>query len=75
MKDQKYEHQSIFPFWGRTQLNFRHKYGKPTIFSKNSSCCQVFSPNCQKMTLWHHWGASQGVSDTPVMGGGNGCPQ
>ena len=23
------------------------------IFPKNSSSCQVFSPNCQKMTLWH----------------------
>ena len=25
MKDQTYEHQSIFPFWGRIKLNFRDK--------------------------------------------------
>ena len=32
MKDQKYEHQSIFPIWGWIKLNFRNKYGKPNIF-------------------------------------------
>ena len=40
---------------------------KSNIFSENLSHCQVFSTNCQKMTLWHHWGVSQGASDTPVM--------
>ena len=53
MKDLKYEHQSSFPLWGRMKLNFRDRNGKPNIFSKNSSCYQVFSPNTQKMTLWH----------------------
>ena len=53
MKGQKYEHQSIFPFWEGIKLNLGDKYGKPNIFSKNSSHCQVLSPNCQKMTLWH----------------------
>ena len=52
IKDLKYEHQSIFPLWQRVKLNFRDRYRKPNIFSKNSSCYQVFSPNCQKMTLW-----------------------
>ena len=64
IKDLKYEHQSIFPLWGRVKLNFRNRYGKPNIFSENLSCCQVFSKNCQKMTLYHHWGASWGASDT-----------
>ena len=27
------------------------------------------------MTLWHHWGASQGVSDAPHDGGSDGCPR
>ena len=53
MKNLKFEHQSIFPLWGRVKLNFRDRYGKPNIFSENSSRCQVFLPNCQKMTLWH----------------------
>ena len=68
IKDLKYEHQSIFPLWGRVKLNFRDRYGKQNIFSENLSCCQVFSTNCQKMTLWHHWGASWGVSDALMMG-------
>ena len=69
IKDLKYEHQSIFPLWGRIKLNFRDRYGKPNIFSENLNCCQVFSTNCQKMTLWHHLGASQGASDAPDDGG------
>ena len=52
MKDLKYEHQSIFPLWGRVKLNFRDRYRKPHIYSKNSSCYQFFSSNSQKMTLW-----------------------
>ena len=33
IKDLKYEHQSIFPLWGRVKLNFRDRYRKPSIFS------------------------------------------
>ena len=51
MKDLKYEHQSIFPFLGRVKLNFGDRYRKPNIFSKNSSHCQFFSSNSQKMRL------------------------
>ena len=65
IKHLKYEHQSIFPLWGRVKLNFRDRYRKPNIFSKNLS---HFSTNCQKMTLWHYWGASCGVLDAPMMG-------
>ena len=53
VKNLKFEHQSIFPMWGRVKLNFMDRYGKPNIFSENSSRCEVFPPNCQKMTLWH----------------------
>ena len=28
MKNLKYEHQSIFPLWGRVKLNFRDRKGK-----------------------------------------------
>ena len=52
MKDLKYEHQSIFPLWGRVKLNFRDGYRKPHIYSKNCSRYQFFSSNTQKMTLW-----------------------
>ena len=52
MKDLKYEHQSTFPLWGRVKLNFRDRYRKPDIYSKNSSHYQVFSPNSQKLSLW-----------------------
>ena len=43
MKDLKYEHQSIFPLWGRLKLNFRDRYRKPHIYSKNSSHYKFFS--------------------------------
>ena len=26
MQDLKYEHQSIFPLWGKVKLNFRNRY-------------------------------------------------
>ena len=41
-----------FPVVGRVKLNFRDRYGKPNIYSKNSSCYQVFSSNSQKLSLW-----------------------
>ena len=52
MKDLKYEHQSIFPLWGKVKLNFRDRYRKPNIYSKNSSHYQAFSSNSQKLSLW-----------------------
>ena len=42
----------IFLLWGRVKLNFRDRYGKLNIYSKNSSCYQVFSSNSQKLSLW-----------------------
>ena len=48
MKDLKYEHQSTFSLWGRLKLNFRDRYRKPKIYSKNSSPYQVFSSIHQK---------------------------
>ena len=52
MKDLKYEHQSTFPLWGRVKLNFRDRYRKPNIYSKNSTQYQGFSSNSQKLSLW-----------------------
>ena len=48
MKYLKYNHQSIFPMWGRVKLNFRDRYEKPNIDSKNSSRCQVFFTGLSK---------------------------
>ena len=42
----------IFLLWDRVKLNFRDRYGKPNIYSKNSSCYQVFSSNSRKLSLW-----------------------
>ena len=47
----KYEHQSIYPLWVGSNLILGTGIENQNIFSKNSSHCQVFSPNCQKMTL------------------------
>ena len=49
MKDLKYEHQSIFPLWGRLKLNFRDRYRKPHIYSKNIN---FFHQILKKITLW-----------------------
>ena len=44
----KFRHLKIFLFfgifllWDRVKLNFRDRYGKPHIYSKNSSCYRVF---------------------------------
>ena len=52
MKALKYEHQSIFPLWGRVKLNLRDRYRKPNIVFNNSSCYQFCSSNSQKLSLW-----------------------
>ena len=52
MKDLKHEDQSIFPLWGRVKLNFRDRYRKLNVFSKNSSRYQLFLSNSQKLSLW-----------------------
>ena len=52
MIDLKHEHQSTFPLWGRVKLNFRVRYRKLNVFSKNSSGYQLFSSNSQKLSLW-----------------------
>ena len=52
MKDLKYEHQSTFPLCGMVKLNFRDRYRKLNVFSKNSSHYQLFSSNSQKLSLW-----------------------
>ena len=52
MKDLKCEHQSTFPLWGRVKLNFRDRYRKLNVFSKNSSRYQHFLWNSQKLSLW-----------------------
>ena len=52
MKDLKHEHQSTFPLWGRVKLNFRDRYRKLNVFSKNSSRYQLFLSNSQKLSLW-----------------------
>ena len=52
MQNLKYEHQSTFLLCGRVKFNFRDRYRKPNIYSKSSSCYQVFSSNSHKMTLW-----------------------
>ena len=52
MKDLKHEHQSTFLLLGRVKLNFRERYRKLNVFSKNSSRYQLFLSNSQKLSLW-----------------------
>ena len=58
MKDLKNMNtKALFPCWGGSNLILGIGTENQIIFSENLSCCQVFSTNCQKMTL-----ASLGVS-------------
>ena len=41
-----------FSLVGRVKLNFRDRYRKLNVFSKNSSHYQLFSSNSQKLSLW-----------------------
>ena len=38
------------------------------FFLRTPAAVKFFLPNCQKMTLWYHWGASKGVSDASCDG-------
>ena len=42
MMDLKYEHHSISPCGGGSNLILQHRYRKLNIFSKNSSCYEVY---------------------------------
>ena len=58
MKDLKYEHQSTFPLWGRVKLNFRDRYRRLNVFSKNSSHYQLFHQilkNCHFGVKTNHY--------------------
>ena len=45
--------KAFFPCGGGSNLILATGMGNQIFFSKNSSLYQVFSPNSQKMTLWH----------------------
>ena len=71
--------KAFFPCGGVSNLILVIGPENQLFFSENLSHCQVFSTNCQKMTLWHHWGASWECWMPPpmmplMMGAGNGCP-
>ena len=44
--------KAFFPSGGGSKLILGIGRENQIFFSKNSSHCQVFSPNCQEMTLW-----------------------
>ena len=44
--------KALFTCGGRVKLNFRERYRKLNIFSKNSNHYQLFSSNSQKLSLW-----------------------
>ena len=48
MKDLKYEHQSIFPLWGRVKLNFGVGRVNQIFFLRIPAAVKFFSQNCQK---------------------------
>ena len=49
MKDLKYEHQSIFPLWGRFKLNFRDRYRKQIIFLRTPAAIKFFHQILKKL--------------------------
>ena len=51
MKDLKYEHQSIFPLWGRLKLNFRDRYRKPNIILRTPAAINFFHQILKNDTL------------------------
>ena len=79
MKYLKYKQKSIFPMWGRVKLNFRDRYERPNIYSKNSSHCQAFLTELSKNDFGAHhggctcdvmgasWGASDMMTVSPLI--------
>ena len=43
--------KAFFPCGGGSNLIFRDRYGKLNMFSKNSSCYQVFSTKFSKIVI------------------------
>ena len=52
MKDLKYEHQSIFPLLGRSNLILGTGKENQIFILRTQAAINFFSPNSQKMTLW-----------------------
>ena len=83
MKDQKYEHQIIFPFWEGSNLILGISMENQIFFLRTPAAVKFFTKLSKNDTL-ASLEASQGVSDAPhdggcplmppVMEGGNGCP-
>ena len=48
--------KAFFPCWERSNLILGTGRENQIFFSKNSSHCQDFLPNCQKITWGHHGG-------------------
>ena len=53
LKGLKYEHQSIFPLWGGSNLILETGSENRIFFLRTPAAVKLFLPNCQKMTLWH----------------------
>ena len=51
MKYLKYEHQSIFPFWGRVKLNLGTDMASQIFILRTLATVKFFLQDCQKMTL------------------------
>ena len=52
MQDLKYEHQSIFPCGGGSNLILGINSENQISFLKPLAAVNFFSQNCQKMTFW-----------------------
>ena len=54
-----------------TKAFFPSREGSNLIL-RTPAAVKCFSPNCQKMTFWHHWGGITGAdtpNDAPMTGG------
>ena len=52
MKDLKYEHQSTFPLWGRSNLILGTGKENQMFILRTPATIKFFSLNSQKLTLW-----------------------
>ena len=50
MKYPKYEHQSIFPLWGRVKLNLGTGIKNQVFILGTPATVKFFLQDCQKMT-------------------------
>ena len=61
--------KAIFPSGKESNLILGISTENQIFFLRTPAAVKFFSPNCQKMTIWLHWGMPWGMLDAPHDGG------